>query len=724
MDAIARRKQPYSAPCIIASRSLIESERAELQRLGLPSFASRLAATGMRLAAWPVDLGALVRTFRELFVGRNDAYLDETHGCVKARLTNEIIEEHLRGRRRIGAYSLIPHERDARAKFLVLDFDGKNLSGGRVEALRQANAAAAVLEELSLAAYLEESRSGKGFHVWAFFGSNAVSLLDTQELGRLVLRLAELPVSTEVFPKGVATDPFGGTPYAPLHGLLAPRGGSNTMFVRPDGAPQEDQVGFLREVQCVTAAQVEAAIQLAEDQLDTMSGSRAAMPPNGARVDTAQVLQGVPEGERDNALFRLACKLRRADVPQGVTTQLVSEAAAACTPPFPIATAVKKVERAYTHYPAGTGDSTDYQPGPAPSRKPRASESEIRALRALDLAAEPAPVPWIVEDWLAAGDYHALGGLGKVGKSLVALHTGVVLASGRGPWLGRIALEGGSRRVLYVDEEQAAALVLRRLHKLARGLGIAPGAVRDLPLRYLLRNGLNLEDAGDLQSLFRAVEEFKPNLVILDTIVRLHRSNENEVAPMRDLYATAIRPLLDHYGCTVLGLAHLNKPVREGKRAGPLDLNRVRGSSELVNAADSIWGMERRPGHPAGLHLLGGRHGDAEPLAVYLEDTPDGGLLLRGKPMVPDEAEKLLPNAEKILAFLRGRGDPAPVHEIASQVGLHRNTVSKHLATSLAPRGLVEPVAGEPYPGWRALYGREGDCTTVHTEELCTDDAE
>src|SRR5215217_1501544 len=34
------------------------------------------------------------------------------------------------------------------------------------------------------------------------------------------------------------------------------------------------------------------------------------------RFDTARALAGVPEGERDDTLFRLACKLRHADVPE------------------------------------------------------------------------------------------------------------------------------------------------------------------------------------------------------------------------------------------------------------------------------------------------------------------------------------------------------------------------------------------------------------------------
>ena len=70
-------------------------------------------------------------------------------------------------------------------------------------------------------------------------------------------------------------------------------------------------------------------------------------------LDTAQTLQGVPEGQRDITLFRLACKLRRAGVPQNMAARLLIEAASNCTPPFPARDAVEKVVRAYRKYPSG-----------------------------------------------------------------------------------------------------------------------------------------------------------------------------------------------------------------------------------------------------------------------------------------------------------------------------------------------------------------------------------
>lgn len=74
------------------------------------------------------------------------------------------------------------------------------------------------------------------------------------------------------------------------------------------------------------------------------------------RVDTAAVLAGVPEGQRDVTLFRFVCKLRGADVPQEFAERLALEAAAKCSPPYPTEKVREKVVRVYEKYAAGEAE--------------------------------------------------------------------------------------------------------------------------------------------------------------------------------------------------------------------------------------------------------------------------------------------------------------------------------------------------------------------------------
>ena len=75
---------------------------------------------------------------------------------------------------------------------------------------------------------------------------------------------------------------------------------------------------------------------------------------NGQRTggdlpDTDTILQGVPEGERDDTLFREACRLRRqlGDDAKRAVQILIASAAANCTPPFSYEEAMRKVESAW-----------------------------------------------------------------------------------------------------------------------------------------------------------------------------------------------------------------------------------------------------------------------------------------------------------------------------------------------------------------------------------------
>jgi len=74
---------------------------------------------------------------------------------------------------------------------------------------------------------------------------------------------------------------------------------------------------------------------------------------NGEGIDPLKVLAGVPEGQRDETLFKYACRLRTKGMAKEEALALVLQAARNCTPPFPEDEAKKKVESAW-RYPEGT----------------------------------------------------------------------------------------------------------------------------------------------------------------------------------------------------------------------------------------------------------------------------------------------------------------------------------------------------------------------------------
>ena len=79
----------------------------------------------------------------------------------------------------------------------------------------------------------------------------------------------------------------------------------------------------------------EPLVQWWRERLGRISSTSSA--PNGSapRLDVDRVLAGVPEGERNETLFRYASSLRARGVLRSEAEALMLQASARCSPPFP-----------------------------------------------------------------------------------------------------------------------------------------------------------------------------------------------------------------------------------------------------------------------------------------------------------------------------------------------------------------------------------------------------
>jgi superfamily II DNA or RNA helicase len=175
-------------------------------------------------------------------------------------LTDQAIEDHLRGRQTIGIYPLLA---DESCWFLAVDFDKKTWQDDALAFLD-------TCRELDVPAALERSRSGNGGHVWIFFDS-AIPAITARKLGCLILtrtmeRRHQLGLdSYDRFFPNQDTMPKGG-----LGNLIAlplqmiPRKSGNSVFVDSGFQPYRDQWHFLTEVRRMTAIAAEALIAEAQ----------------------------------------------------------------------------------------------------------------------------------------------------------------------------------------------------------------------------------------------------------------------------------------------------------------------------------------------------------------------------------------------------------------------------------------------------------------------------
>lgn len=190
---------------------------------------------------------------------------------------------------------------------------------------------------------------------------------------------------------------------------------------------------------------------------------------------------------------------------------------------------------------------------------------------------EPIAVDWLVEGLMGKGDRVMMIGEPGGGKSWLAMALAVAIATlGTGQdarWLGiRPAITTG--RVLYVDEENPESEVYRRMQL----LGLTESAAENV--RYLSQVGVRLDEHPE--QLLDDVIELRPDLVILDSLARVHGRDEQNAGEMGRLFRDGITPLARESGAAVLALHHKTKP-QKGSVSG---FQSARGSGDLTASID------------------------------------------------------------------------------------------------------------------------------------------
>lgn len=329
------------------------------------------------------------------------------------------------------------------------------------------------------------------------------------------------------------------------------------------------------------------------------------------RFNTAQSLNGVPEGQRDETLFKLACKLRNADVPREMAETLILEAAKNCQPPFSERVALEKVQRAYDRYqPAGA--------------KGHSSQKEIWPdfLTAKEILQAPKdPTRWIVENCLPVGGASVLVAKPKVGKSTIAADLAISVARGE-PWLGR-ATQQSPVAYVFLDgpltdiADTFVSLALRESDPVFIHAGSAP--------------------ADAIAWILAAVKDKGARLVIIDVLQKLCRfENINDYSEV----TTKMEPLLEaarEGHCHVMTLHHAKKDSRDDLDAS-IGSTAIRGlcytylfAKRLANSERRILSSDQRGGKNFGEVGIGF---DKLTSRLYVQGTIDDVEIEEASPLI------------------------------------------------------------------------------------------
>src|SRR3990167_6646048 len=126
------------------------------------------------------------------------------------------------------------------------------------------------------------------------------------------------------------------------------------------------------------------------------------------------------------------------------------------------------------------------------------------------------PISWVVDKLIPRQGLVALSGIPGSYKSWLAQYIALHVAGGKSLF-SRFNSQPGS--VLIIDRENNYALIQSRFQQL--------GADKELPI-YFYDSDLAVENDSSIEEIVQIIQDKKLLLVVIDSLIRIHRQNENE----------------------------------------------------------------------------------------------------------------------------------------------------------------------------------------------------
>lgn len=183
-----------------------------------------------------------------------------------------------------------------------------------------------------------------------------------------------------------------------------------------------------------------------------------------------------------------------------------------------------------------------------------------------DVFQYPEPT-YLINPILIEGTVSVLGAYTGIGKSILGLSI-IKSALTADPLWGKYPVVK-TGPVLLVDEETPQGFLRERVEKM--------GFEKSLPFFFLHFQEVRLDRDECFNVLMERIEEVKPVLVVIDSLIRVHRQKEDDAMQMSQVVARLRK--IANSGTTVLVIHH------HKKGEGPLN-QKLRGSSDIPGGVD------------------------------------------------------------------------------------------------------------------------------------------
>jgi hypothetical protein len=198
-------------------------------------------------------------------------------------------------------------------------------------------------------------------------------------------------------------------------------------------------------------------------------------------------------------------------------------------------------------------------------------------MRVGEIKSAQATQRWLVEELWGASSVGVIGGAPKCAKTWLGLDIALSVATGTA-CLGRYTVPEPGPVLVYLAED-ALPTVRERIEGMVRYRGLDLGPVE---IHVITAPLLRLDRDRDRARLWETTRQFRPKLLLLDPLVRLHGIDENHAGEVAELLAY-FRALQRQLDLSVLLVHHTRKSAAGGIAAG----QGLRGSSDIHAFGDS-----------------------------------------------------------------------------------------------------------------------------------------
>lgn len=376
-----------------------------------------------------------------------------------------------------------------------------------------------------------------------------------------------------------------------------------------------------------------------------------------------ELMQGVPEGQRNDAAARLTGYLAEKVLPEDVAFEFLKPFAERCTPPFLLSELREVIASIYRTHQRGDGagaGETQHEP---------IGRFTFPLSNLLSVPDEP--VPYLAERLVVAGANGFIGGEPKSLKSWVALHTALCLSLGVRVF-GRYPVPQ-PMRVLFISEEDGERRIKGRIWKLLMGLGVNPPG--DDFFRYSIKAGIMLDDPEWIERLRAEMAEYKPGIVIGDVFELMHSKDGDKRSEMKPVFRNLDR-LREEFSCGFLLADHFKKATIGTSRRGGQRLSGTVGKHAWGENSLYLFPSQGANRVRVETEL---KDGPSEVFGLALEDTEDGGVVFTWQAEAADREGEMKAKALAAVEGLALDGSWVKTKAIAEAMGVSTNTAKKYL---------------------------------------------